>query len=156
MSPSVVFLDFVVSSKGVETDSEKIKAIIDWPVPTNIHEVRNFHGMTTFYRRFIQNFSSIMVPITKCMKPGLFIWTKATNKAFEEIKSNMVNPPILCLPNFEKVFEVACNASYVGIGAVLGQEGHSVTFFSEKLNGAKKKYSTYDLEFNAVVQAIRH
>ena len=53
MSPSVVFLGFVVSSKGIETDLEKIKAIVDWPVPTNIHEVRSFHGMTTFYRRFI-------------------------------------------------------------------------------------------------------
>ncbi|WJZ86547.1 hypothetical protein VitviT2T_005993 [Vitis vinifera] len=48
MSPSVVFLGFVVSSKGVETDPEKIKAIVDWPVPTNIHEVRSFHGMATF------------------------------------------------------------------------------------------------------------
>ncbi|RVW74853.1 Transposon Ty3-G Gag-Pol polyprotein [Vitis vinifera] len=127
MSPSVVFLGFVVSSKGVETDPEKIKAIVDWPVPTNIHEVRSFHGMATFYRRFIRNFSSIMAPITECMKP-----------------------------DFEKVFEVACDASHVGIGAVLSQEGHPVAFFSEKLNGAKKKYSTYDLEFYAVVQAIRH
>ncbi|RVW76445.1 Transposon Tf2-12 polyprotein [Vitis vinifera] len=93
MSPSVVFLGFVVSSKGVETDSEKIKAIVDWPVPTNIHE--------------------------------------AANKAFEEIKSKMVNPPILRLPDLRK-------------------------YLSEKLNGAKKKYSTYDLEFYAVVQAIRH
>ena len=90
------------------------------------------------------------------MKPGLFIWTKMANKAFEEIKSKMVNPCILRLLDFEKVFEAACDASHVGIGAVLSQEGHPVAFFSAKLNGAKKKYSTYDLEFYAVVQAIRH
>ena len=53
MSPSVAFPGFIVSSKGVETNPEKIKAIVDWPIPTNIHEVRSFHGMTTFYRRFI-------------------------------------------------------------------------------------------------------
>ncbi|RVW75504.1 Transposon Ty3-I Gag-Pol polyprotein [Vitis vinifera] len=103
MSPSVVFLGFVVSSKSVETDPEKIKAIVDWRVPTNIHEVRSFHGMATFYRRFIQNFSSIMAPITECMKPGLFIWTKAANKAFEEIKSKMVNP-FSPRPEIEYVF----------------------------------------------------
>ncbi|RVW55375.1 Transposon Ty3-I Gag-Pol polyprotein [Vitis vinifera] len=103
MSPSVVFLGFVVSSKGVETDPEKIKAIVDWPVPTNIHEVRSFHGMATFYRRFIRNFNSIMAPITECMKPSLFIWTKAANKAFEEIKSKMVNP-FSPRPEIEYVF----------------------------------------------------
>lgn len=82
MSPTVVFLDFTMSSKVVEIDPEKIKAIVDWPLPINIHEVRSFHGMA---RHFIRNSTSIMVPITKCMKPSAFIWTKASHKSFEEI-----------------------------------------------------------------------
>ena len=61
-----------------------------------------------------KNFSSIMLGITKYMKSDSFIWTKAGNKAFPEIKSRMVNPPILLIPDFEKVFEVACDASKCG------------------------------------------
>ena len=97
-----------------------------------------------------------MAPITECMKPGLFIWTKATNKAFEEIKSKMVNPPILRLPDFEKVFEVAYDASMWELEQFLAKRDILLLFFSEKLNGAKKKYSTYGLKFYVVVQAIRH
>ena len=97
-----------------------------------------------------------MAPITNCMKKGDFEWTKAVGKAFEEIKKLMTIAPILHLPDFEKLFEISCDASGVGIRGVLSQEGHPCAFFNEKLNEAQQKYSTYDKEFYVVIQSLKH
>jgi hypothetical protein len=152
----VVFLGFIVSAKGVAADPEKVRAILDWPSPNNIHDVRSFHGLASFYRRFVKGFSSLMAPITECTKKGAFLWTTDAQKAFEVVKELLTKAPILQLPNFELPFEVSCDASHSGIGGVLSQNGHPIAFFSEKLNDARKRYSTYDLELYAVVQSLKH
>ena len=68
MQNSLTFLGFVISEDGVQMDLEKVKAILEWPSPSSITGVRSFHGLATFYKKFIQNFSSIVVPIIDCTK----------------------------------------------------------------------------------------
>ena len=156
MTSHVVFLGFVVSSKGVEYDTKRVKIILEWPKPANLLEARSLHGLANFYKRFIRHFSTIMAPITNCLKRGQFSWIGAANKAFKEVKKLMIEAPVLRLLDFFKAFEVITDASNKGIRGILSQKGHPVAYFNKKLNNAKLKYSTYDKEFYAIVQALHY
>lgn len=115
----VLFLGYIVSSQGLKVDPAKVSAIESWPVPRSITEVQSFHGLASFYRCFVPQFSSIMSPIIDCMKATQFSWSSAADQAFNAIKAKLTSAPVLILPNFNLAFELHCDASKSGIGAVL-------------------------------------
>ena len=121
-----------------------------------MHEVRSFHGLATFYRRFISNSNTITALLTDFLMQKSFVWIDEAQESFQPLKRKLTEAPILALPNFDKIFEFNCNALGAGIGGVLNQERKPITFFSEKLNETKLRYSTYDKEFYAIVQAIKY
>ena len=94
----VNFLGFVVSSNGVEVDEEKVKAIKEWPTPKNVSEVRSFHGLASFYHRFIKNFSTIASPLNELVKKNVsFIWEKDQELAFNTLKEKLSSTPLLLI-----------------------------------------------------------
>lgn len=144
-----------MSSRGLHVDNEKIKAVQDWPTPTSISQVRSFHGLTSFNRHFVKDFSSVAAPLTSVIKKNVgFIWEEAHEKAFQALKEILTHAPVLVLPDFNNTFEVECDASGIGIGTVLTQGGRPLAYFSEKLNAATLNYPTYDKELYALVRAL--
>ena len=154
MQEEIVYLGFVISADGLKMDHEKVKAILEWPTLENVGEVRSFHGLASFFRNFIKNFSVVCNAMTETMRGDKkeFKWTHGADKSFETLKQKVVELPVLALPDLNKVSQVECDASGNAIGYVLSQEGKPVAFFSEKLNDAERKYSVYDQEFYAIVQ----
>ena len=112
----VGFLGYVVFAEGIKMDSSKVQAILEWPIPKSVTEVRSFHGLATFYRRFIQNFSSIASPLTDCLKQKNLVRSVQANGSFAALKKALTIAPVLQVPDFEKTFELDTDASIHGIG----------------------------------------
>ncbi|KAF8091827.1 hypothetical protein N665_0434s0007 [Sinapis alba] len=142
-------------AQGIKVDKEKIKEIRDWPSQKNVSEIRSFHGLVGFYRRFVKHFSTIAAPLTEVIKKNVgFKWGKSQKEAFQNLEGKLINAPLLALPNFTKTYEIECML-LVGIRAVLIQEKRPIAYFSEKLEGAMLNYPTCDKELYAMIKSLK-
>jgi hypothetical protein len=132
----VAFLGYVVTPQGIEVDEAKIEAIKSWPIPVTLTQLQSFLGLVRFYRCFMRNFSTIAAPLNDLMKKGVpFYWGAAQEHSFNTLIDKLTHAPLLQLPIFGKTFEFECDASGIGIGGLLLQEGKPIAYISEKLSG---------------------
>jgi hypothetical protein len=101
-----VYLGFIISSNELKMDPKKVREIREWPSPRSVFEVRSFHGLERFYKKFIRNFNSICVSILDTIKKenGSFNWIEEDEKGFRVLKENITMQLILVLPDFKKTF----------------------------------------------------
>nr|KYP37464.1 Retrovirus-related Pol polyprotein from transposon 17.6 [Cajanus cajan] len=129
---SIAYLGHLISAQGVQPDPEKIRAILEWPLPRDLTTLRAFLGLTGFYRRFIRHYATIAAPLTDLLRSS-FSWDTNTDKAFIALQQAIAHSPVLTLPNFDAPFDLETDASSIAIGVVLSQSGHPIAFFSKKL-----------------------
>nr|GFC65024.1 putative reverse transcriptase domain-containing protein [Tanacetum cinerariifolium] len=120
--PKVQFLGHVIDKKGIHVDPAKIESVKDWESPKSPTEIRQFLGLTGYYRRFIEGFSKFAKPMTKLTQRKVkFEWGNKQEAAFQLLKQKLCSAPILALPEGSEDFIVYCDPSNKGLGAVLTQ-----------------------------------
>jgi hypothetical protein len=157
MKTKLIYLGFVISSDKLRMDPDKVEVIKNWPSPKSIFEVRSFHGLDSYYQKFIRNFSGISALMMETVKKRhkSFHWTEEAEQSFNLLKRKITEQPILVLLDFKMTFQVKCDARGFAIGESFSQEDRLITYFSKKLNEAKVKYSMYDKDFYAIIQALK-
>lgn len=155
------FLGFQGSKEGIKVDEKGIETIKNYPTPKSAKEVKQFLGLASYYRKFINGFADSAEPLNKLTRTRIkFNWDKNAQEAFYKLKKALISPPILIFPNLEKPFRVICDASAFGIGAVLCQldevgNERVVSYASRTLNKAEHNYSTIERELLAIVWATK-
>ncbi|KAA0035808.1 DNA/RNA polymerases superfamily protein [Cucumis melo var. makuwa] len=152
----VVFLGHVVSAKGVSVDPQKVEAVVNWERPISATEVRSFLGLAGYYRRFIEDFSRLALPLTALTRRNVkFELSGKCERSFQELKKRLVTAPILALPVTGKDYVIYCDASRLGLGCVLKQDGNVIAYASRQLKEHECNYPTHYLELAAIVLALK-
>lgn len=155
----VEFLGHEVTQEGIRPLKEKIRAVQEFKKPASVHEVRQFCGLASFFRKYIENYAMIAKPITKLLHKNVeFIWQETQEKAFEEIKQKLSQRPVLVLYDPNKQHRIHTDASKWGLAGILLQEEMTewkpVAYFSRQTTDAEARYHSYELEMLAVVETV--
>ncbi|GBM33373.1 Retrovirus-related Pol polyprotein from transposon 297, partial [Araneus ventricosus] len=134
----VSYLEHIISEDGVKTDPEKTKAVVGWPRPEAVHDLRSFLGLYTYYHRFVRNFSAIARSLHKLTEArSNFNSTEECEKSFNSLKQALITSPVLTYPRTDKEYILVTDASNEGKGAVLsqkiGNEECVIPYFSKSL-----------------------
>ncbi|CEP09032.1 hypothetical protein, partial, partial [Parasitella parasitica] len=152
----VKFLGFLVSSEGIRSNPDKVKVVKDWQPPVNKKGLLRFLGFAVFYHRFIDSLSTKAKPLYDLLKKDTeYVWSKEAQQAFDRIKQELVSLPTLAYPNPRLPYDLHCDASDVGLGACVVQQGRPIAYASRTLNSAECNYTTTEKECLAVVWSLK-
>jgi hypothetical protein len=156
------FVGHVVGGGQVAMDPSKLQVLRDWPVPKDLHGLRGFLGLANYFRKFIRNFSTVAHPLTDLTSSTRHLayswdqWKEPELRAFQALKYALTHEPVvLTIPDTTKPYTVMSDASIVGCGAVLLQEGRVIAYTSHKFSPAESRYPTQDQEALGIVRALQ-
>ncbi|XP_019430788.1 PREDICTED: uncharacterized protein LOC109338105 [Lupinus angustifolius] len=153
---SINFLGHVIWKGGNAVDPAKAETVMDWNSPKSVTEIRSFLGIAGYYRKFIEGFSKLALPLTMLTRTDkAFVWTAKCEESFQELKKRMTTTPVLILPNPSINYNVYYDASKQGLGCLLMQQGKVVAYASRQLKTHEQNYPTHDLELAAIVFALK-
>ena len=159
---TVIYLGHEIGFGKVSPKESNVAAILNFPVPKNRKGVMQFLGLAGYYRKFVANFSELAEPLTNLLKKNVpFCWSLSCEDAFNKLKAILTNQPVLKSPDFSKPFQLAVDASDVGIGGLLLQADengidHPVAYYSKKLDIHQRRYSTIEKETLALILSLSH
>lgn len=158
---SVTFLGFEVGQSQVRPGQDKVKAVEKFQRPQSVHQVRQFLGLTGYFRHFVQNYASIAKPLTNLTKKTVpWSWKEPEEKAFRKLQAELIQRPTLTLFDPNLTTEVHTDASTLGLAGILlqlqpDQRYHPVAYYSRQTIGSEQKYHSYELETLAVVESLK-
>ena len=143
----------------MEPDPQKTSAVREWITPTDVSDLRSFLELASYYRRYIQGFADITAPLHHLTSKGVaFHWDTACQSAFEQLKAELTETPVLAFPDFSQAaapFHLQMDASATGIGAVLEEDCHVIAYTSRVLSSSEHNYSVIQRECLAVIYALK-